>query len=521
MAGLAGRFAKVGAFALGAGTFGVMRFAKSHAVATDAMAKLVRRSGLNLKAYQEIRHAANLAGVSQDTFANSMEKFTRNVGDAKAGIGTMTGLLKKTSPQLLKQIKNTTDNGVALELMLQAMGKLKDPTKRAALAAAVFGRAGVKMTLMLEKGPKAFKAARQEAVRLGGVLDKKATKAAEDYVDAMARMDLAMAGVKATIGNALLPILQPVIERFTAWAAANRDLISAKVAAVIRGVVKALRGIDWQKTGKWIGTAWDKIKGFGSALFKALKKAGAILAPFLKHIANLNVIMTALGVGVLAKVLISIGKFVAWIKTSIGTVKAMALVVSAKLAPAIGYIAGVFGALGRVLVTLPVKLLGVIALLFTDWEGLSNKLAELWPKIANGFIDAMSGARTGLATVAKGIWAVMVKLKNKLVNLWKLLWDKLTGFVTKHFKQLKKNVNWALEKVGLGDEVAIELPTLANTPRNFGGGASAKPGKVDLNIKFDNLPQAARVQAPKVSDPRAVNVKTKVRPATGTRAVGG
>ena len=239
----------VPAAAVGA-AYGIWHLTESYAEQTDAMAKLVRRSGLQLQAYQELRHAANLAGVSQAQFDSAIVKFTRNVGDAKAGTGALATLLKKVSPELLKQVKAAKSNGEALEIMLFAMGSLDDPTKRAALAAAAFGEAGQSMTLMLEGGPEGMRKAREEARRLGGVLDGEAAAAAEAYCDDMARLKLAINGVKTAIGRALIPVLQPMVQHMTEWLAANRELVSSKIAEYVQAI------------GEWIGDAIDTLKGW-------------------------------------------------------------------------------------------------------------------------------------------------------------------------------------------------------------------------------------------------------------------
>lgn len=513
--------AKVGIGAAAAGVFGVLKLAKSHAVAADNMGKLVRRSGLTLRAYQEIRHAANLAGVAQDQFDKAVVKFTRNIGDAKAGTGGLTTLLKKVSPALLEQLKATTDNGVALEIMLRAMGKLDDPTKRAALAAAAFGRAGQQMTLMLEGGSEAFERSRKEAHRLGGVLDKEATDSAENYVDAVARMDLAMGGLKATIGNALLPVLQPMIERTTEWAVANRELISAKVAIFVQKIVKHIKDIDWKKTGKWISEASGKLVGFGKKAMEIFKAAAAVAGPFIQKIGALNLVLGALGFGILARVIGGLIAFKAWAAGAAASTKAFAIVMAAKFAPAVTFVGEVLGALGRVFVTLPLKSLAVVGLIFTDWEKLGEKLAELWPKIANGFIGAMKGAWRGMKVIGRGIIHVFSVVKNVVVRVFDILLAKLSNLIKDAIGRLKKNVDFLLEKVGLGGDVKLNLmqhlaPSLA-APGFAGTGATMVGG--EIKVTFDNLPDAARVQTPKATNPK-VPIKATTKRSTGTRTVG-
>lgn len=234
---------KMGALAgagFGAAGAAALKFADSYSKSADDLSKFARRAGVGVEAYQEIRHAAELAGVTQEQFDSALMKFTRTVGEAKAGTGKLNNLLKKTSPELLNMVVASEDNEAALELMLSAMGKLEDPTKRAALAAAAFGRSGQKMTLLLEGGEEGFRKARMEAHELGMVISKDAAQAAESYVDSSTRLKRAIGGVTASIGAELLPLIQPMIDRMVEWMKANKGLMRQRLESVFSAIGQAM-----------------------------------------------------------------------------------------------------------------------------------------------------------------------------------------------------------------------------------------------------------------------------------------
>lgn len=260
---LLGGVAAVGAAA------GLARLVSQTAKANDELAKSSRRAGITAQTYAELRHAFGLAGVESAQFDKAIVKFTRSLGEARAGIGPLTTLLKKTSPALLAQLKATKSNEEALNLFILAMGALEDPSKRAALAAAGFGRAGQQMTLILEKGVEGLREARREFRRYYGEIDGGALKASEDLVDAELRLKTALGGLAQSITKHLLPTVIPLVESFATWVSANRELVGSKVDAFVRGFVEAIKGVDWTAVG-------SELRELGRFLLDAVKAMGGL-----------------------------------------------------------------------------------------------------------------------------------------------------------------------------------------------------------------------------------------------------
>lgn len=232
---------------------------ESSAQANDVLAKQARRSGLSAQAYAELRHAADLAGVSQEEFGKSVEKMTRNMGDLRLGTGSLYTTLKKGSPALLEQLKATKDSGEAFDLLTGAIAKLKSPADKASLATAAFGRAGGKMTLLVQDGAEGLAKARAEFTRLHGVIDDDVLASSEELLDNQARMKLAMGGLKATIGNQLIPVFAPLVANFTEYIAANREVIAQNVGAVFESIATWVSQIDFEALAEDASALFERI----------------------------------------------------------------------------------------------------------------------------------------------------------------------------------------------------------------------------------------------------------------------
>ena len=173
-----------GALATVVGGAGIGLLIKRSLDAADAIAKTSDRIGIASGALQEYRHAANLAGVSQEKLDSGLEAFAKRLGETRAGTGTLITILRKMDATLLDNLVSASSTEVALQHLFRGMDKLTSAADRAALGAAAFGRAaGVGMTLLIKDGTAALEAMRREARELGIVIDDKLLRGAEEAKD--------------------------------------------------------------------------------------------------------------------------------------------------------------------------------------------------------------------------------------------------------------------------------------------------------------------------------------------------
>ena len=151
----------------------------------DALAKTSRAIGLTTDALQELRFAAGLAGVSQEKLDAGLLRFTKTLGEARAGTGTLITLLKNNNQELLNAILNARNVDDAFNIATDALRNVGREADRAALATALFGRSGSLIAANLIPN---LKATRQEARDLGLVMDKELLFGAENANDALFRL---------------------------------------------------------------------------------------------------------------------------------------------------------------------------------------------------------------------------------------------------------------------------------------------------------------------------------------------
>lgn len=222
----------------GAGLFGI---ANSVAQIGDEARKTAQSLGLTTESLQELAFAADLSGVSQSDFFNSLRKLTKTAADAADGMLTY----KKEFDKL--GISVTGTNGElksSEELMLEiaeAISKMPDSAEKTAIALNLFGRSGAKLIPLLNAGKEGIQEMREEAIGLGGVMSDETAKSNEEFIDSIARVKFVLRGLKFIIAEDLIPLFTSVFTRVKDWALANRELIKTKISSFVSTLVKFLK----------------------------------------------------------------------------------------------------------------------------------------------------------------------------------------------------------------------------------------------------------------------------------------
>ena len=276
--------------AAGAAVFGFKHLVEEF----DNLGDTAEKAGVSVDFLAQLRHSAEAAGSSAEELDAGLSTFTKSVGQARAGTGKLTGFLKKVSPELLKQVKGAKSNEEAFDLMANAIAKIPDPARRAALATAAFGGAGTALAPLLGRGKKGIDELRQAYFEHAGS-QQAAADAAQKAKEAMEPLHGEFTRMKATLVTELAPAFIELTRRLQTFLTSHRT----EIAAFIRNFGEALpgaisRAIDFlgevrdalAPVVQWIGKMVEMVGGAGNAVkilvvawasFKALNLAGHLL----------------------------------------------------------------------------------------------------------------------------------------------------------------------------------------------------------------------------------------------------
>lgn len=390
---------------------GVGVLAKKFAEFAWGVVQASKATGVAVPKLQALDGAGKLLGISAETTNASLAQMMNTLQDARFG-------RNQTALTMLRQLgvgfRLTKDGAVdvvrSFDDIARAIANPKIANNPATqnLIARTFGLE--QMLPLLRQGPAAINKLMDAVKASGYVMGEAATKRATDFQQSLWLLDITATGLRNTIGDKLIPIFGPMVEKLTAWVAANRDLVASKVAEVASGFAAALRSIDW---GAVVGgvkefiagakSAVEFVGGWGNAMkaLIVLMNAGAIVA-----VLNLTRSVIGLGAaltGTLLKGLASTG--IALAGTIIGPAAAAEAAVSG-LAGALMTAGAALGALGTLLAvggigaiagTLISKAAEGTKVGDTIGAGVAKTLAFFGNDEARASVERMNGSTTPLA----------------------------------------------------------------------------------------------------------------------------
>jgi hypothetical protein len=219
--------------------------------------------GVSTSELQQYRGVARLAGLSTDSMDASLEQ----LGD------TMQGAVNGRAPQALALMSawriglhKTADGAVDTSRALLDVSKAIQSNMRAGgtvqSARQIAQSFGVESLLpLLLKGPDAIQGLVREFDNLHASMDGQSIRQADEYAQNIAKLEISVESLKNSLGNALIPVLQPAIQLMTEWLAVpeNKQKVIDGVAGAVRWLSDEVKSFDWDKAKKGANDFFDLV----------------------------------------------------------------------------------------------------------------------------------------------------------------------------------------------------------------------------------------------------------------------
>lgn len=300
------------------GAAGVAAGALIHLIDSyDDLGKKASRLGVGVDFLAQMRFAAEKTGVAQDALDDSLLTFNQNLGQARAGTGRMYKFLGQVSPVLRDQVVHAKNNAAAFDLIAQAMAKVTDPAKRAALAQKVFGDSA--LAPLFARGAAGIKALREQYSGLAGSQEGAAT-ASEETKSTMVDLHAATDGMKAALVEGLAPALADIVKQLSEWFVAHRQDVREWAADIGKRIPAAIQAVV-----EWLETAYGKVRSFiesvGGIKVVALAIAAVMTGPLIAAIVSFGIALTTMPFGLF---LVEIAGVVAAVALAVKSIQKLA-----------------------------------------------------------------------------------------------------------------------------------------------------------------------------------------------------
>lgn len=522
-----------GAFATVAATVksSISTFTDYASAAQDAATKV----GGTARDIQRYGYAAKMSGSSQEELNACLGIFSKNLANAVQG-------KNKTLVNVFKQlgISMTDANGkmrTTTELLpdiANAMRSQATESQKAYIATQLFGRGGQSLIQMLEGGAEGLNELTAEAERMGIVVDQDGVDSAKAFGDNLDRLKFSLLGVSLSIGQHIIPIIEPMINAFREWIITNREMIATAIVDYCREFAETLKQIDFKEL---ISSMIAFIKQCNS-IFKAMgglkTVAIAVSAIFAsKLLTSIFGIVSA--VGALTKAVWGLG--VALLSTPVGWIIAVIAVIIGALVALWYYwddVVAFFKAGWDLIIQVFQKAVDWLKSNFTDewnacakaitwyWDLVKSFYGTLWDGIC-GYFKWAWGVIKEIANFICGIPQAITSAFDGLTAFFKEVWDGIYNTFFKPFADMYDNIAGKIDTVkGWGSKVGDTVSSAWDSAKNVIGlgsdeklttaqavqGNSKMEGTLDIKVHTDEGVKAD-VEPKKDNENLSMNVQNR------------
>lgn len=258
--------------------------------------------GVSAGQLQSAQGAAKLLGIDASTTTASLDSLATTMQDAQWGRNQGALVMFNKLGIGLKKTKDGANDVIGeFKAVADAVAKETNPQVQALIANGVGLGA---MLPFLRDGAAGIERYEGMVKSLGYVMGDDAVKRGKEFSMSLAGLGIAVDGVKNSIGDNLIPVMQPLIDQFSTWLATNRELIATDIGEWAKGFAKWINSIDWKgvgdglvKFGEGIGKVVDSLGGWENA---ALLVVGVMNAGLIASVLSLGGSLLTAGAGVLA-----------------------------------------------------------------------------------------------------------------------------------------------------------------------------------------------------------------------------
>lgn len=220
---------------------GLAGWVTSVSQSVDPMIQFSRETGVAIETVQTLGYAASVNGSSIDALQNSLGEMTKRVGEF---VSTGEGEAKDVATRLGLKFKDLNGQVKSSDVIFRELAdKLRGMSQAEKFS--VLDKMGIdrSMVQLLSKSGEEIEALQNKAEALGVVTQDQADQF-DAYNDSLTTLGKGFEGLKFQVAIGFIPVLKELVEGFTDFLIANKDLIKnglAHLGEIIFSVMGMIR----------------------------------------------------------------------------------------------------------------------------------------------------------------------------------------------------------------------------------------------------------------------------------------
>lgn len=252
--------------AAAAGIAVITKLTKSTLELADSVADTAATYGLSAEKVQAMTYAATKLDVTVETMFSSQTKLIRSMNAALKPTSAQAKAFETLGVAVTDANGEFRDSETVFSETITALGKVKNPTERSAIALQLLGRSAAELNPLINAGGDALAELIKEAQATGAVIDGDAIEALDNFGDTLDGLKLSLKGTAGTLISTLMPAFQGVADGANDMLADLNEKIEAAdgdfglIVDAIGDTVAEIAVKIAKNTPKVIGAIFDIIK---------------------------------------------------------------------------------------------------------------------------------------------------------------------------------------------------------------------------------------------------------------------
>ena len=210
----------------------------------DQLDKMAGRTGFTTNALSELGFAAEQSGSDINTLELGIKGMQKQLLNAERGLSTSVDSLKDLG-MTYADLEGLSPEDQFMKLA-GAIGAVEDPSKKAALAMSVFGKAGNQLVPLFSGGIESIEELRKQARDLGISMSPEDAKAAAEFTDTWNSFKKVINGVVYSVGGPLIKVftraMNTVISLVKTWKSSFASVMPS-FGSLEEGFLKVTLGV--------------------------------------------------------------------------------------------------------------------------------------------------------------------------------------------------------------------------------------------------------------------------------------
>lgn len=238
----------------------IVGFTKEVVNLADNIDKLSQRTGIATGSLQALNYAADLSGVSVDTFSKAVNKLSQEMYDINNA-----DLFKKLGVDIVDSSGKAQDAGKVFYQTLLQISRIENATEQAVVGNKLFGRSFVELRPLLQNNGEDLKKMAAQSEKLGLIMNEDLIRASVNLNDSLTTLRYVWRAAFFPIQAYVIPMIETVVVYLTALGRLIGEFFTK-----LTGYKPGTSGLeDLEKNALGIG---DGLESAGSAATKLKKQ---------------------------------------------------------------------------------------------------------------------------------------------------------------------------------------------------------------------------------------------------------